>query len=558
LVVRRKPQSGQSVTSTTSRIGAAAVLAGGSQEVSVAHPNSDLVSVFDHLSDTELANLRLAYVSMLPEGSEPDLLDFAEFVFFAPALDDLDANPANGSRRRMSAGTVESQSILGVGFSGTQEVGLMKVNDSSPPTALQPPTPIGARPRRIRFSPEGDFLYVAVASRTAPNLQDEIRAFRVAPDGKLTLENTIQAGNFLTDIRVFPRGLAAATVSSNVRNEIRVYRREGASLTLDKSLETSPAGQIPSFSQLSIARQCGAVESTRIIVTEYQASRLGSLVYTPDQPAANPCVSLNQGRFEVRVDWSVPAENRSGVATATAITGDTGHFWFFDPANVELVVKVLDGRTINGNFWVYYGALTDVRYTITVTDTETGDVRTYVNPAGNQASAADVDAFDGSASTTLFDRAIARTTETATRSAALGALAAAALDVPVAATAADLWPERDRSSSSTCTATPQALCLTQGRFQVRVDWSAPGQGGDGNAVSLSADTGYFWFFDPANVELIVKVLDARVINGKFWVYYGALSDVEYTITVTDTVTGAQKTYFNPSGTLGSGADTSAF
>ena len=87
---------------------------------------------------------------------------------------------------------------------------------------------------------------------------------------------------------------------------------------------------------------------------------------------------------------------------------------------------------------------------------------------------------------------------------------------------------------------------------------APGQGGDGNAVPLSADTGYFWFFDAANVELIVKVLDARVINGKFWVYYGALSDVEYTITVTDTVTGAQKTYFNPSGNLGSGADTSAF
>ena len=94
---------------------------------------------------------------------------------------------------------------------------------------------------------------------------------------------------------------------------------------------------------------------------------------------------------------------------------------------------------------------------------------------------------------------------------------------------------------------------------MRVDWSAPGgDSGTGNAVALSTDTGYFWFFDDANVELIVKVLDARVINGKFWVFYGALSDVEYTITVTDTETGAQKTYSNPAGTLGSGSDTSAF
>jgi hypothetical protein len=54
------------------------------------------------------------------------------------------------------------------------------------------------------------------------------------------------------------------------------------------------------------------------------------------------------------------------------------------------------------------------------------------------------------------------------------------------------------------------------------------------------------------------VLDARVVNGKFWVFYGALSNVQYTITVTDTQTGVVKTYTNPDGTLASVADTSAF
>lgn len=37
-----------------------------------------------------------------------------------------------------------------------------------------------------------------------------------------------------------------------------------------------------------------------------------------------------------------------------------------------------------------------------------------------------------------------------------------------------------------------------------------------------------------------------------------MSDFRYTITVTDTATGAVKTYTNPSGHVGSFADTQAF
>jgi hypothetical protein len=48
------------------------------------------------------------------------------------------------------------------------------------------------------------------------------------------------------------------------------------------------------------------------------------------------------------------------------------------------------------------------------------------------------------------------------------------------------------------------------------------------------------------------------VNGKFWVFYGRLTDVESTITVTDTVTGLSRTYSNPAGSVVSEADTSAF
>jgi hypothetical protein len=45
---------------------------------------------------------------------------------------------------------------------------------------------------------------------------------------------------------------------------------------------------------------------------------------------------------------------------------------------------------------------------------------------------------------------------------------------------------------------------------------------------------------------------------RFWLFYGALSNVEYTLTVTDTATGAVRTYHNPGGTFASVADVSAF
>ncbi len=111
-----------------------------------------------------------------------------------------------------------------------------------------------------------------------------------------------------------------------------------------------------------------------------------------------------------------------------------------------------------------------------------------------------------------------------------------------------------------CSITNSSLCLLSNRFRVEVNWRVPSQGtsGFGHAVTMTSDTGHFWFFSSTNVELVVKVLDGRPVNGRYWVFFGALSDVEYTITVTDTATGAVKTYTNPQGRLASVADTSAF
>jgi len=73
--------------------------------------------------------------------------------------------------------------------------------------------------------------------------------------------------------------------------------------------------------------------------------------------------------------------------------GEPFYFWFFDDANVELILKVLDGRAINVHFWVFYGALSNVAYTINVTDTDTGQTKQYQNPLGQFCSVGDTTAF---------------------------------------------------------------------------------------------------------------------------------------------------------------------
>jgi hypothetical protein len=116
-----------------------------------------------------------------------------------------------------------------------------------------------------------------------------------------------------------------------------------------------------------------------------------------------------------------------------------------------------------------------------------------------------------------------------------------------------------RFTLATCAVGGGELCLG-GRFRVGVQFTDPrnGQAATGAPVPLTSDTGAFWFFAPANLELVVKVIDGRAVNGHFWVFHGALSDVGYTITVTDSVTGAQRAYHNNPHILTSGADVSAF
>src|SRR6185369_1361161 len=95
------------------------------------------------------------------------------------------------------------------------------------------------------------------------------------------------------------------------------------------------------------------------------------------QASAQTLCLLN-GRFAVQLTWQNQFDGSTGVGRAVRATDVTGYFSFGDPANLELLIKVLDfGNAIK----VFYGELTNLHFTLTVTDVNTGAVKTYSNTA---------------------------------------------------------------------------------------------------------------------------------------------------------------------------------
>ena len=264
---------------------------------------------------------------------------------------------------------------------------------------------------------------------------------------------------------------------------------------------------------------------------------------------AGPCVEngqtlcLNEGRFEVTAQWAT-ADGATGVGGSTPLTEDTGAFWFFDPSNVEMVVKLLDGCGLNEHFWVFAGGLTDTEVQLTVVDTETGIAGTWFNPEGTLLSPVqDNEAFEtceADETAATVGAATARASRRLARRFDPDREVQLALE-RLRATRA----EQPQSAPGECKADDRTLCLEKGRFRVRLDWETEDEEtGAGTGLPLSGDTGLFWFFEPDNIEIVIKVLDGCAVNGHRWVFAGGLTDVAVEMSVVDVQTGATRNYVN--------------
>ena len=142
--------------------------------------------------------------------------------------------------------------------------------------------------------------------------------------------------------------------------------------------------------------------------------------------------------------------------------------------------------------------------------------------------------------------------------------------LPIFAEPASL-PERNETrlpaAAAGCIPAADTVCLLGNRFSAILSAVDPrtGNAGAGHAIPQKDNFGYFslpaFTGDPSFPEVFVKMVDARSFSCCFWVFHSGLTDLEYTLTITDNETGSIRTYHNdrsdPSELCG-GADTSAF
>jgi streptogramin lyase len=439
--------------------------------------------------------------------------------------------------------------------------------------------------------------------------------------------------------------------------------------------------------------------------TEAIAGRVGRLSTsgggTCVADATTLCIDREPGdrRFKLQASYHTTEGgglSGSGDAIALPSLGVTegGLFWFFGATNPEMLIKVIDGCSLNSHFWVFYAATTNVGFTVTVTDTVTGHQAIYTNPDGHAAApkqdtaALACQGTDAAAQPAAFSRADssasgAPTTDGADAAAApapdtrafesqardlseespiaaavpshvdrpagLTPESSAALPFPITAVGQTsalcrgvcytlntsppgtcdgsgpetldhdvsapflanryviggttsncngepvtlpinlssgqvLWfeasfsPTREGTftdtltlhgfsfdlsgstvhASTACTPNATTLCIDQNpgdsRFKIQVSYHTSeggGLSGSGEAIALSSlgvtEGGLFWFFGATNPEMLIKIIDGCSLTSHFWVFYAATTNVGFTVTVTDTLTGHQVTYTNPDG-----------
>ena len=125
----------------------------------------------------------------------------------------------------------------------------------------------------------------------------------------------------------------------------------------------------------------------------------------PRVPRPTTCIPnsttlcLLQNRFLVTATAALGSQQVTQLVPGQARNGgsESGFFSFSPVPNVELIVKVLDGRGLNTFYWVVVTPTTNVAYTVTVGDTLNGRSKTFVNPIGAPlATVTDTAAFSAS------------------------------------------------------------------------------------------------------------------------------------------------------------------
>jgi PKD repeat protein len=108
---------------------------------------------------------------------------------------------------------------------------------------------------------------------------------------------------------------------------------------------------------------------------------------------------------------------------------------------------------------------------------------------------------------------------------------------------------RDASAEKTITVSQETTLrlLAAHPFEISIDAKDPGTGAPSPAQAIAISDRFGWFSfpgltnDPGNPEVTVKVLEAPTF-GRYWIFWSAMTSLEYTMTVRDVLTGQVQVY----------------
>ena len=252
-------------------------------------------------------------------------------------------------------------------------------------------------------------------------------------------------------------------------------------------------------------------------------------------------ILLSRSRVRVSVVWRSQYTGLGDKAFAIPQKDDFAFFYFSDPDNPEVFVKVLDfGPT--SPFLLFWAGLTDFEYTVTFENVATGKKVSFLKPAGSTMGGVNTVDLPQGANLTAGEGAFLSLEETSyARLLADGLQRLTTFKVEAQAEAA-----------------ATQMNLSNGRVAVTATWRNQYSGATGTAFALPQkdEFGFFYFTDAGNPEVFVKVLDFGP-SSPFLLFWAGLTDLEYTLTFRNLSTGMSVTKMKPAGSTDGGVDTTS-